>query len=374
MQILSEKRIIWIFRIVMAGILTALLISTELWMTERNFPLIPITGKFIPLPYPIDYILFCGMIVLPLLLLIYYDNKPLLIGLAVLFGLLLMADQMRWQNFNMYYFFIVITYVFLKKEPEKLLNVVRLSLVAYMVWSGIQNINHIYFTNVFPWLFEPFTRKFLPQAAISYFNYIGYLFPFLQIFAGVGLLFAQTRRASMWIGIGILGILFLSLSPLGHNWNKIQLPYYLVLICHLFFAFYESEFNFKKIFNPGKSPFYAFALVIFIILPSFNLVGLYDDGLSYKEFSGKGLYCKVYFDDEIAENLPEVLKQYTFKIDENKNYFDVFYWSLYALKVPPYAERRVFLALDDYFCQFQQKEQCSVRISIYDYNNPEQEF
>lgn len=374
MQILNEKRIIWVFRIVLAGLTTALLVSPELWMTNRNFPLIPITGKFIPIPYPIDYIIYSAILVLALLLFIYYENKFMLIALATLLGFLLIADQMRWQNFNMYYFFILIAFIFLKNEPDKLLNIIRLSLIAYMVWSGIQNFNSIYFNNIFPWLFEPFTRRFLPLSAISYFNNLGYIFPFIQIFAGIGLLFAKTRKAALWTGLSILSIIFLSLSPIGHNWNKIQLPYYLVLMMLLFFAFYESDFKLKDIFSPAKSIIHYFALVIFIVLPSFNLLGFYDNALSYNDFSGKGLYCKVYFDDEIAENLPEVLKQYTFKLQTNKNYFDVFYWSLFALKVPPYAEKRVFYALKDYFCQFQQNQECSVRISIYDYNNPEQDF
>jgi hypothetical protein len=210
----TEQRLNWILKLVIFGLLTTLMISSELWMTDRNFPLVPITGKFIPLPYPIDYILYSAMIVLGLLLLIYTDNKPMLISVTAVMGLLMLADQMRWQNFNLYYFFIMLSFIVLRHDPKRLLNVVRISIVGYMVWSGLQNMNTIYINNVFPWIFEPFLRKILPQSAMSSFNYLGYVFPLLQIFAGIGLLFKPTRNAAFWIGISILSIIFLSLSPL----------------------------------------------------------------------------------------------------------------------------------------------------------------
>jgi len=370
MQLSLSDRLVWIFRFVMFGILAAVLISPELYMTDRNFPLIPLTVYFIPLPYPLDYIVYSGMIVIALLLIIYADNRPLLIALVSIFGFLMLADQMRWQGFNIFYFFLSAAFLFSAKHPERLLSIIRITIIGYFFWTGIQNINNIYFENIFPWIFEPYTKKFLPEQAIAYFNYLGYLLPFIQIFAGIGLLFDSTRNTAMWTGITLIGIIFVSMSPIGHNWNKIQLPYYLTIMSVTYLAFNDTEFELKSLFNYNKSIIHIAAILMFLVLPIFNFVGLYDNSLSFKDFSGKGLYCKIYIDDEISENLPEVLKQYTFKTYDNKKYFDVFYWSMFALKVAPYSEKRVFNQLENYFCSFKTSEDCPTNVVIYTYDDP----
>lgn len=371
LKLTLNERLSWIFRILMFCLLATLLISPELWMSDRNFPLVPIFGSFIPTPYPIDYLLYAAMITLSLLLIIYNDNKILLISLTSVFGFLLLADQMRWQSFNITYFVLCFAFLFKEKNPKELFNLIRISIAFYMIWSGIQNINHIYFDSVFPWIFEPLTQKFIPKGMQPYFNYIGYSFPFIQIFSGIALFIKPLQKLAIRTAIVFLGILFLSLSPIGHNWNKISLPYLGFLISLLYFGFEAIEINNKEIFRFPKSVAGIVIVLMFVFLPILNFFNIYDNALSFRDFSGKGSYCKIYISDEIKENIPDVLKQYVFKNIDNKPYFDVYYWSMFALKVAPYSEERVFYAIEKYFCTYQTSGNCETKVVIYTYDNPQ---
>jgi hypothetical protein len=60
----AEYRLAWLRIAVAAGLVAGLLLSPNLWISTRSYPLTPLWDAVPPLPYPADYALFGLLVVL----------------------------------------------------------------------------------------------------------------------------------------------------------------------------------------------------------------------------------------------------------------------------------------------------------------------
>lgn len=54
----TENRLVWLKRIIVVSLVAGLVLSARLWVSTREYPLVPLLGFIPPLPYPLDYLLF----------------------------------------------------------------------------------------------------------------------------------------------------------------------------------------------------------------------------------------------------------------------------------------------------------------------------
>ncbi len=60
----AENRLAWLRIALAAGLVAGLLLSPNLWISTRSYPLTPLWDAVPPLPYPADYVLFGLLMVL----------------------------------------------------------------------------------------------------------------------------------------------------------------------------------------------------------------------------------------------------------------------------------------------------------------------
>jgi len=360
------SRLQWTFRIALMGVLGTLLLSSKVWMTERNFPVVPLFEGIPSMPSPLDYILYSVLMVLAIYQIIYLENRNTKFALIGMFVFLMLGDQMRWQPYNMHYLIMLIGLLFYPARTDDLIQVFRLMMVAFYVWSGIQQLNMVFIQSIFPWMAAPFAEKF-PSVMEEYILGGGYVFPFLSLFAGIGLLFKPTRNIAAYLGIFIQFFLFYALSPMGNDWNAAILPYNITLGFFTYLLFVDAEFNIKNIFWSSLR-FHQVVLVVYCIVPVLSFAGLYDRMQSFNAYSGKSYYGKIYVTEQLAERLPDGVKRYVFRPPMSKPFIETTYWSMDALKVSPYSEKRIYESLHSYICSFAEGD-CPAELEIYTYED-----
>src|SRR5215212_10381883 len=60
----AENRLVWLRLVLVAGLVAGLLLSPNLWISTRSYPLTPLWDAVPPLPYPADHTLFGLLMVL----------------------------------------------------------------------------------------------------------------------------------------------------------------------------------------------------------------------------------------------------------------------------------------------------------------------
>jgi hypothetical protein len=361
----SLSRIQWTFRVLLLATLGTWLLSTKVWMTDRNFPVIPLFEGIPNIPSPIDYIFYSVLIVLAIYQVIYLENKNTKIALIALFAFLMMGDQMRWQPYNVQYFIMVVGLLFYPTHTDKLLNVFRLIIITFFIWSGFQELNTVFTDSIFPWLALPLAEK-LPFKMEPYVINGGFAFAILNILAGVGLLFKKSRNIAVWIAIVIQLFLFYALSPMGNDWNHVILPYNIAMVFFCYLLFYDAKFQWKEIFWDKKFYYHQAIIVFFTILPFLSIAGLYDRMQSFNIYSGKAWYAKIYVTEKLVDKLPDGIKRYVYRPADGDPYIETTYWSIDALEVSPYSEKRVYNHMYTYICSFSEGD-CPARLEIYTY-------
>ena len=360
-----HSRLQWTFRILLMAMLGTWLLSNKVWMTDRNFPVVPIIDGIPSLPSPIDYLFYSVLIVLGIYQIMYLENKNTKIALVGLLAFLMAGDQMRWQPYNVQYLLMVSGLFFYPKYSEELLKTFQMLIVVFLIFSGIQELNGVFIEQIFPWMIAPLADKF-PAKIEPYILGGGYIFPFLSIGAGLGLLFPKSRLYAMYLAISINVFYFYALSPLGNDWNHAILPYNAAMAFFCYSLFYKTENDYKSIFWSKSFRYHQVSLVFFAVLPLLSFVGLYDKMQSFNTYSGKALYAKIYVTEELVERLPDGVKRYIYRPFDGDPYIETTYWSVDALKVSPYSEKRVYEQLERYICSFSEGE-CPAKLEIYTY-------
>ncbi|MEX1189293.1 MAG: hypothetical protein WED33_08545 [Bacteroidia bacterium] len=360
-----QSRLQWTFRILLMAMLGTWLLSNKVWMTDRNFPMVPIIDGIPSLPSPIDYLLYSVLIVLGIYQIMYLENRNTKIALVGLLGFLMLGDQMRWQPYNVQYLLMTIGLFFYPKYKEELLKTFQMLVVVFLIFSGIQELNGVFIEQIFPWMVGPLADKF-PAKIEPYILGGGYIFPFLSVGAGIGLLFSKSRMYAMYLAIFIHAFYFYALSPLGNDWNHAILPYNIAMGFFTYILFYQTENDWKSIFWSKNFRYHQVAVIFFAGLPLLSFFGLYDKMQSFNTYSGKALYAKIYVTESLVERLPDGVKRYIYRPIDGEPYIETTYWSADALKVSPYSEQRVYEQLERYICSFAEGD-CPAKLEIYTY-------
>ena len=345
----SASRLQWTFRILLLSVLGSLLLSSQVWLTERNFPVLPIFSFLPSVPSPVDYLLYCILVVLLIYQTIYLQNRNTLYALIGLFVFLLLGDQMRWQPYNIQFLIMLCGLFFYERHTDDLLNVLRLMIITFFIWSGVQQFNEVFSGSVYPWLVKPLASR-LPDSLTPVVSN-SFAFSLLNILVGVGLLFDKTRNIAVYLGIVIALFLLYALSPMGNDWNGAFLPYYAAIGFFTYLLFYNANFEAKQIVW-SKNFRYQQAVLIICLLPILSFAGIYDRTQSFNLTYGRSWSPKIYVTEELVDKLPDGVKRYVSRPPLSDPFIDINEWAMHALKVAPYTEQRINKRLHDYICSF----------------------
>ncbi|EKD87067.1 MAG: hypothetical protein ACD_37C00056G0002, partial [uncultured bacterium] len=325
--------------------------------TTRSYPLSPVVDSLLQISYPFDYIFFFLMLIL-LGIIIFLPNPRVFISIFIALAILLsLLDQSRWQPWFYQYIFMLSTFGFYswrKEIPEKseqILNICRLIIASIYFWSGVNKINFFFPEKTFNWISNS-PMNFLPDSIITV-PFLWLTIPLFEILIGILLL---TKYKNIAIGCAILmhTCLLIILGPFGYNWNSVVWPWNIAMILLLLVLFYKSKkFSFKDILKIKKHYFYIPIIVLFSIMPVFNLIGYWDSYISFSLYSDNTNYARFKIHDEVVNSFsPEIVK-YAFKRNSQTRYniLDLSTWSRNELNVPAYPEKRIFRNIAKNLCK-----------------------
>ena len=293
----AENRLAWLRIAVAAGLVAGLLLSPNLWISTRSYPLTSLWDAVPPLPYPADYALFGLLVVLVTGVGIARGRAIgwLGIGALVMAAFFVVQDESRLQPWFYQYCFMLAAFCLFglsRVGALDALNACRLIVVATYFWSGLQKANASFIQTTHPWLVEPLTTR-LPDWAGSALLAGGYAVPMVEAVIGIGLLTRRFRRLAVMGALLMHAFIMLCIGPLGHDHNTVVWPWNFAMVAFVLILFWRApdDTTPSTILDPGRNfstgfAFRAAVLVLFAFMPLFNFFGLWASYLSSGLYSG----------------------------------------------------------------------------------------
>ena len=326
--------------------LSMMLYAPDLWITTKDFPVIPLFD-WIPIPIsPFDTI-FAGLFFIGQVIYIFKPKRWLGWVVLLLYLFLSLVDQNRLQPYFYQSALTILAIVVYKEKTEakKVLNTVILIFIATYFWSGVQKLNGIFYEEWLGALIKHFS--FIPHVILQYFTYA---VPWIEAALGIFLLFNKTRKLAVIGIVSMHSIIIIMLLYLGYGFNVI--PWNIQNIFSTIIIFWMLKTNsvfdfFLGILSPQKGLIFIFTF----ILPLSNLFGYWDHLLSFSFFTSKLDYYYIQIDDSLKDKLPEGVKKY-YRSNENMTVIYLNEWAGDINKVLLFPQPRVAKKVEQYVLSF----------------------
>ena len=343
----DKQKINYVRILAIVAVLILMLYAPKLWITTKNFPVIPLFD-WLPIPTkPLDYILGITLFVSQIIY-IFKNKRWLGWFVFLLYVFLALVDQNRLQPYFYQSFLTIFAIVVFPKnaDAKKVLYALILIFFATYFWSGIQKLNDAFYIQWLSALEKHFS--FLPQWFLEIFTYA---VPWLEALMGILLLFNKTRKFGVLFILSMHAIITFLLFYLGYGYNvvpwNIQNMLSVVVLFWTLKTTNAFEF-FGHLFDKQK----ALILLFTIALPlANNLTGFYDNLLSFHFFTADLNYYNVFIDEELEEKLPDHIKQF-YRYQNTKAYINMNEWAQSDNKVLFYPEDRIIKYMDVYLRSF----------------------
>jgi hypothetical protein len=223
----------------------------------------------------------------------------------------------------------------------QLLDTARIIISGIYLWSGIQKVNWIFMSELFPYFTQP-VWEIAPKYLLSAFLTLGLVAPFLEIAIALGLLYKPTRKIAILGAAGMLLLVLTCLGPFGHNWNSVVWPWNIVMFLTVVTLFWNTECSLSEFVSRQKNNLIGVAAFILIwILPIGNMFAVVDHYLSWSLYSGRPVEATLTGDPMILQSLSPYSKE------GNLAFIN---WSIGEINVVPYPEERVFTSIFKSVC------------------------
>jgi hypothetical protein len=355
----TEWRLAWTIRVVALGFLFDLWLTPQLWLDVRSYPLTPV-GPLPPIPPPWDDVAFFGLIAAnALLLLMPMRRWPAALAFAwyLLYSL---WDQQRWVPFfnEMAAFYLAFAFRRTREtedDASSALATCAVVIAFIYVWSGLQKLNWVFFTESFPWMMAPFER-FVPGVVFRNLTYLGPGIALLETSIGVMLLTVRWRCLGVVLGLLMHAFILLSAGPLGNNGNTQVWSWNVAAGVLLVLVFWASSMSAAELLNPRRGWVHVVALVFFAVMPIFNVMQIdhfkWDDFQAATLYSGNEERGTIYFAEQDAGRVPEHLRDMIWRSEEDGRLFiRILDWAYADLNVPDYHADRIYLSVMRGFCR-----------------------
>jgi len=348
----NKLRLEWVTRAIALFFIIGILLSFDLWLSSRVFPLTPIFN-FLKIKYPFDLALVICLLVLLGVNLFITNRKIILCTVAVLV-VTLMFDQMRWQPWVYIYLLLLLPFTFIdyRRKGFLILTCHQIIFSGIYFWSGVHKLN----SNFVEYVFKDILSKVFGAESqlFSVLILMGYLLPLIEILVSIALIFPRTRNLGVYLGMGVHFLILICFSPLGVNENSIILPWNAAMMVLITLIFYKND---QKIFvHHNQTSEVRITKLVTVLLvwfcPLLNVFNYWDHYLSFSLYSGKINHFYIAIEDSELPKLNERHKKYFAEINGLKGgkIIDVQKWALLELNVPFTGQSRVFRNICKPFC------------------------
>lgn len=332
-------------------LLAQMLLSFQLWLPRtRSFPIIPAFDSIPISNVAISSFLILGIFIGSLIMRLFLKNNKWLFFVSIIFAVLLIMQDINRLQVWFYQFIIMLILIGGEKRLGR--NVVignlQFILIAIYIWSGFNKLGVYYIEDTFPWLMEAMT----PLKSFGKIRFLAIASALFEITLGIGLLFKITRRWSCYLVLVFHLFILLVLGPFGHNWNQVVWPWNICQIFLVFFLFYKTDFvSLSQLSRPA--PVFVVILLLFGLLPAFNIVDKWPDQLSFKMYSGAYSECVLFAPAKDGTCFPDHKAVYTGQSPKASSEFSLILddWSISELGVTPFVNIRFYKRLGTQYCK-----------------------
>ena len=343
--------------------LAMMLYAPDLWITTKDFPVIPLFD-WIPIPTaPFDTI-FAGLFFLSQVVYIFKPKRMLGWFVIFLYIYLALVDQNRLQPYFYQSFLTLLAIVIYKDKTssKKVLYTIILIFIATYFFSGIQKLNGVFYIEWMSALQKHFS--FMPDSLLQGVTYV---VPWLEVMMAMFILFNKTRKLGVVMIVSMHTIITIMLVYLGYGFNVIPWNFQNILSV-LILLWSLQTISFSEIFTFGLNYQKALILLFTFILPFSNLFGGWDHLLSFSFFTSKLDYYYVIIHKDLMDKLPEGVTKYS-RSNENMTVIYLNEWAGEVNKVLLYPQERVVKKTEQYLRSFADDPQQEGLTKLVVYNN-----
>lgn len=334
--------------VLLGATLLGMLACIPLWLTTREYPLVPIFASWPIVPTAFGP-LFLGVTLVSLLAAIKFFRPAIIFFLlATLF--LYGCDQNRGQPWLYLYWVMLL----LNLLPERFaLAACRVALSLVYLWAGGQKLNATFFHAIPAWFVEPATGWGLPDAVVSALRAGVWLTPFLELFIGIGIWFPKLRWSAISTAAALHLAALIFLGPLGHNVNLVVWPWNLAMIALLVVLFGAKECAVlaQTLHELRRSACGTLVVGLLGLLPAFSFFGWWDSYFSFALYSANLAKADLYVTESFRDRLPPRLQTYVHPVENFNPAFQLPFvfehprWAADQLGVPPLPEPRGYAVM-----------------------------
>jgi len=311
----------------------------NLWSINRGFPAVPYLNLFKNQSSFINIFLIVSFIFLYAWFVVK-PNWKIATGVVLLYVFFALSDQNKIQPYFFEMMFVVLALSVFKDNSKYLEKCLIIVFIGTYFWSGIHKINEHFFE-----LWLNGLNKRIPFIPYSLRVAFTYAVPFIEAFLGLSLLFVKTRKIGAVLLVIMHILILTTLFMAGYGYVLLPLTAFNAFV--LLTVIYNSKLLLKD-FVTINSKKYALLIVLVIVMPFGNLLGITDHWLSFSYYSGKPKNCRLYFvNKKQSEELPSHIKKYVQEY-HNTYYIELNTWSGYELGVGVYPEKRVYQKVKRY--------------------------
>ncbi len=332
-----------IIRVTLIAWFSSKLLCYKLWLSDRNFPIVPYIHLGFEIPSIIHTILFIASLSAMLLLFLMPQKRPFLQLLLTLEIAGCLLDQTRWQAWEYQYLLMSVIFITNWKHQIKTISLLSLLLSCTYIFSGICKLNAVFVQ--FFWQFEILHNLLhLPEHFVQnrMVHRLGYSLPGIEVVGGILFLFKRTRR----LGAGLLILMHLLtliiLGPFGINYNSSVWSWNLVMMVYLYLiGIRQQEVQFKPLVS-RNSLVNLPVLILMIVMPIVGLLDYWPHFLSFSLYSYKAKQLVISIDENTAnfkffEPYFEGKKNYTWA-NANSRQLILHNWAMSEMNTPPFPE------------------------------------
>jgi len=352
------QRLFWSKIVLCISFLIPFFITKNLWLGEtfRSYALTPVSDLLPTIHYPLDLTIFSILALMLFGILFSKTPKKLIRIFIISVFAYSILDQSRWLPYYYQFTAMFLGVWFLswekdsQKEIENATAILAIVLFSIWFWSGLHKINFRYWFVGFPWMISPLTQH-LSEGTNSILNNFGFTSTFIETGGALMLLFKRTRSLAVFLLSGMHIMILIFFGPLGLDANYSVWSWNVAQIALLWLVFWKNNNITASFVLLGKSIIHKVIMIMFLILPCLNYVGLWDDFLSHALYSWTTKEAEIIVKDsqtekELPPNARKAIEEH-----ENTRFIHVLNWTYIEFESPPYHSFRVFKKVFSDLCE-----------------------
>jgi uncharacterized membrane protein YphA (DoxX/SURF4 family) len=347
----SFQRLTYTRTAVVMGFAAGLLLSPRLWISSRDYPLVPIVHHLPRIAFPVDYLCAAALFFSLGSIAVTARPRSLIFGFAALLVFLALYDQTRWQPWAYLYLFLLLSLSCFSWKPDDLagqqntLNICRLIIAATYFYSGLQKLN-LHFAEV------GMISLLGPRAAhLPLVHVWPWILGGVEASLGIALLTPRLRNLAVLGGLAMHSLILFSCIVVIH-WNSVVWPWNIAMMSFLVLLFWKADFDVAGVLWRNPLRFQKVALLLFGVMPLLSFFGWWDSYLSASLYSANIDQANIIFRGDVKAHLPPRVRRYVTDIPAATSVLNIRDWAIGELNVPPYPAKRALRAVGQEVCRW----------------------